>query len=46
VHGIEHLRVIDMSVVPFITASNTNIPTFAIAERAAELVLRAAAASR
>jgi len=45
VHGIEHLRVIDMSVVPFLTASNTNIPTFAIAERAAELVLRAAAAS-
>ena len=46
VHGIERLRVIDMSVVPFITASNTNIPAFAIAERAAELVLRDAAASR
>ena len=45
VHGIQGLRVIDMSVVPFITASNTNIPTFAIAERAAELVVRAAAAS-
>ena len=40
VRGIDGLRVIDMSVVPFITASNTNIPTFAIAEKGAELVLR------
>jgi choline dehydrogenase len=43
VHGIQGLRVIDMSVVPFITASNTNIPTFMIAEKGAELVLRDAA---
>jgi choline dehydrogenase len=43
VHGIEGLRVIDYSVTPFITASNTNIPTMMIAEKGAELVLRHAA---
>jgi choline dehydrogenase len=46
VHRMQGLRVIDMSVVPFITASNTNIPTFMIAERGADLVLRDAAAAR
>jgi choline dehydrogenase len=46
VRGVDGLRVIDMSVMPFITASNTNIPTFMIAEKGADLVLRDAAAAR
>jgi len=46
VRGVAALRVIDHSVVPFLTASNTNVPTIMIAEKGAELVLRAAGASR
>ena len=46
VRGIAGLRVIDHSVVPFLTASNTNVPTIMIAEKGAELVLRDAATSR
>ncbi len=43
VHGVESLRVIDASVMPFLTSSNTNIPTIMIAEKGADLVLRHAA---
>ena len=45
VRGIGGLRVIDMSVMPFLTASNTNIPAIMIAEKGADLVLRDAAAT-
>jgi len=45
VRGTASLRVIDYSVVPFLTASNTNIPTIMIAEKGAELVLRDAGAA-
>jgi choline dehydrogenase-like flavoprotein len=42
VHGVPGLRVADASVMPAVPSGNTNIPTVALAERAAELVLRGA----
>jgi choline dehydrogenase len=39
VHGIEALRVVDASVMPVITAGNTEAAVIAIAERAADLIL-------
>jgi choline dehydrogenase-like flavoprotein len=39
VHGIEHLRVIDASVMPTITSGNTNTPTAMIAEKGAQMLI-------
>jgi choline dehydrogenase len=38
VHGVEALRVVDASVMPAVPRGNTNAPTIAIAERAADLL--------
>lgn len=39
VKGFENLRVIDASVMPEITNSNTNAPTIMIAEKGAEMII-------
>jgi choline dehydrogenase len=39
VHGIDHLRVIDASVMPTITSGNTNTPTAMIAEKGAQMII-------
>jgi choline dehydrogenase-like flavoprotein len=38
VHGVKNLRIVDASVMPLITSTNTNATVLMLAERASDLI--------